>query len=143
MKPSSKDAISMYFVGWAEKYWKYPEGTTLSTYLSLYLIANYLNMDEVVNVRDENGNKNQLNWYDVQESICDSIQTMEGVSEIIFKEIIHITQEMPEEVAEKQLAIGKDADYKTGSDFVKDINWEEILASTKLCWKLVSMNNPG
>ena len=61
----------------------------------------------------------------------------------VIKEMLEMTEEMPEEVAEKQLAIGKDSEYKTGSDFVKDINWEEILASTKLCWKLVSMNNPG
>lgn len=143
MKPSSKDAITSYFAERAENYWNYSHGATLATHLSLYLIANYLNVDEVVNVTDEEGNKHQLNWFDVQESICNSIQTMEGVSEIIYSEMIQIIEEMPEEQAEQQLAIGKDFAYKTGGDFVEDIDWEQILTSTKLCWKLVSRNNPG
>ena len=102
VKPVNKDAMPAYFVERAENYWNYREGATLSTHLSLYLLANYLNVDEMVSITYEDGNKDKLNWFDVQESICNSIQTMEGVSEIIFKEMLEITEEMPEEVAEKQ-----------------------------------------
>ena len=133
--PSSQAALCEYFVERGESYWNNIDNATLATYMSFTLLANYLYVEDEVNVVSEDGEERTLPWYEVQKAICDKLQTPEGLVETVADLVFQVEED-------DVLGVGEDDHpYKTRDEFLKDINWEKLAGSSKMCWLLVCMNS--
>jgi len=54
--------------------------------------------------------------------------------------VMDLMHEVDDDDLEERLSIGDNYAYAGRDDFSQDIDWEELLSNTKLCWQLVSMN---
>ena len=135
-RPSGPDAICKYFAGRGEAYWNCREGATRATYIAYLLIANYLDVPEEVDVISDQGEDKRLPWHEVQKAICDGLQTPDG----LVTTVMDLMHEVDDDDLEERLSIGDNYAYAGRDDFSQDIDWEELLSNTKLCWQLVSMN---
>ncbi len=133
--PSSQAALCEYFIERGESYWNNIDNATLATYMSFTLLANYLYVEDEVNVVSEDGEERTLPWYEVQKAICDKLQTPEGLVETVADLVFQVEED-------DVLGVGEDDHpYKTRDEFLKDINWEKLAGSSKMCWLLVCMNS--
>ena len=133
--PSSQAALCEYFIERGESYWNNIDNATLATYMSFTLLANYLYVEDEVEVVSEHGEELKLPWYEVQKAICDQLQTPEGLVETIANLVDQVEED-------DVLGVGDDDHpYKTRDEFLEDINWEKLADSSKTCWLLVCMNS--
>ena len=103
--------------------------------MSFTLLANYLYVEDEVEVVSELGEELKLPWYEVQKAICDQLQTPEGLVETIANLVDQVEED-------DVLGVGDDDHpYNTRDEFLEDINWEKLADSSKTCWLLVCMNS--
>jgi hypothetical protein len=133
--PSSQAALCEYFAERGEHYWTNIENATFATHSTFTLLANHLYVDDEVEVVSEHGEERTLPWHEVQKAICDKLQTPEGLVETVADLVFQVEED-------DVLGVGEDDHpYKTRDEFLKDINWEKLAGSSKMCWPLVCMNS--
>lgn len=136
-RPSGPDAICKYLSERGEAYWNNRDGATRATYISFFLLANYLDVPEEVDVISDQGESQTLPWYEVQQAICEELQTPKNLVRIVM-DLIH---EVDDDDLKERLSIGVDYAYAGRGEFSDDIDWDAIFSNVKHCWKLVSLNS--
>ena len=137
MKPSGPDAICKYLAGRGEAYWNCREGATRATYISFFLLASHLDVPEEVDVMSDQGVSRTLPWYEVQQAICEELQTPKD----LVRTVMDLMYGVDDDDIGERLSIGDDYSYAGRDEFSEDIDWDVLFSNTKLCWKLVSMNS--
>jgi len=136
-RPSSPDAICQYFAGRGEDYWNICDGATKATYIAFFLLANHLDVSDEVDVISDQGESRKLPWYEVQQAICDELQTPKG----LVSTVMNLMYEVNDDDLEERLSIGENCAYAGRDEFSDDIDWDRLFSNAKLCWKLVSLNS--
>ena len=137
LRPSSPEAICEYFAGRGEAYWNTREGATRATYIAFYLLANYLDVPEEVDVVSDQGESKKLPWYEVQQAICEDLQKPKG----LVSTVMNLMYEIDDDELGERLSIGDNYAYAGRDEFSDDIDWETLSSNAKSCWLLVSMNS--
>ena len=136
-RPSSPNAICQYISGRGKAYWNTRVGATRATYIAFHLLANYLNVPEEVDVVSDQGESKKLRCYEVQQTICDGLQTPEG----LVTTVMDLMHNVDDNDLEERLSIGDKQAYAGRDEFSNDIDWDALSDNTKMCWQLISMNS--
>lgn len=105
--PSGPDVICKYLAGPGESYWNCREGATRATYISFFLLSSYLDVPEEVDVMSDQGVSRTLPWYEVQQAICEELQTPKDLIRIV----MDLMFEVDDDDIGERLSIGDDYSY--------------------------------